>query len=125
MRQRILVVDDDTDIRRIIQLILEAEGFSVILATNGQEALDFVEQGRPQLLLLDLNMPVMDGWTCHTRLLERGHGIPVVIMTAGTNAQTQAQERGAAGYLNKPFELDELLDIVNRLVGTPGTMQCA
>ena len=114
MSHHVLVVDDDQSIREIVQMVLEDEGFKVTTAANGQEALERITEQRPCVVLLDLNMPVMDGWTFHKRVRVEGLGIPVVFMTAGNGACEEAARYGAEGCLPKPFGIDELCQAVAR-----------
>jgi DNA-binding response OmpR family regulator len=95
--------------------ILEFEGYSVVQAGNGAEGLALMEQVQPSLILLDMRMPVLDGWGFARRLRERGSGPPIVVMTAAQDARRWAQEIGAAGYVAKPFEVDDLLATVEGL----------
>lgn len=111
---RILVVDDDAGIRGTVQAILEDEGYTVSSAVNGIEALESIRQARPTLVLLDLQMPVMNGWEVLQRLRESQTGIPVVFMTAGFRAQAEAERYSADGHLAKPFDLDDLLNVVEQ-----------
>ena len=111
----ILVVDDDPSILATVTEILEFEGYPVRTATNGAEALRFIEQEQPSLVLLDMRMPVLDGWGLARRLVEQGVQLPIVVMTAAQDARRWAEEIGAAGYVPKPFELPDLLDTVERL----------
>ena len=114
MTHHVLVVDDDDAIREIVQEILEDEGYHVSTAANGREALAQVAVSPPDVVLLDLNMPVLDGWQTHARLREQQLAIPVVYMTAGQRAQHEAERHQAAGYLAKPFDLAHLLATVER-----------
>jgi len=108
-----MVVDDDPDILEALSEILEVEGFDIRRARNGQEALDRLGPTPPQLILLDLMMPVMDGWEFAQRLHERADGsIPIIVLSADRNVGAKAREIGAVGHLAKPFELTELLDLV-------------
>jgi two-component system, chemotaxis family, chemotaxis protein CheY len=110
---RILVVDDEADIRTFIRETLVDEGYEVDLAGGGAEALRAVEANRPDLIMLDVNMPDVDGWDVLAQLrAAAGPQTPVVVMTAGYNAQDQALASGAQGYLGKPFDLDDLLSTV-------------
>ena len=111
--QVVLVVDDDPDILEALAEILEVEGFSVRRARNGQEALDRLDPA-PDLILLDLMMPVMDGWEFAQRLrqLELRQRAPVIVLSADRNVGAKARDIGAVGHLAKPFELNELLDMV-------------
>jgi CheY-like chemotaxis protein len=111
----ILVVDDDPTILATVSEALDMEGFPVVTATNGAEALTVVQQHAPWLVLLDMRMPVLDGWGFMRVVRERGLTIPVVVMTAAADARRWAREIGAEGVLPKPFELDELLAAVLRL----------
>ena len=114
---RILVVDDDPDILEALSEILEAEGFEIRRARNGKEALDKLEPDPPQLILLDLMMPVMDGWEFAQRMRQRPpavSSIPLIVLSADRNVGPKAQDIGAVGHLAKPFELDELLRVLRR-----------
>jgi DNA-binding response OmpR family regulator len=111
----ILVIDDDPGILSTVTDILEFEGYSVVQAGNGAEGLALMERVQPSLILLDMRMPVLDGWGFARRLRERGSGPPIVVMTAVQDARRWAQEIGAAGYVAKPFEVDDLLATVEGL----------
>jgi CheY-like chemotaxis protein len=117
-RPQILVVDDDPDILEALSEILEAEGYEVDRARHGQEALARIEQRRPDLILLDLMMPVMDGWEFSQALRQRSDwdDIPVVVLSADRQAGAKARVVGARGFLAKPFELNELLRVVGDTV---------
>lgn len=109
----ILVVDDEDTIRSMLRLVLESEGFRVATAANGKQALDRIAQERPGVVLLDLQMPVMNGWELQDRLREEQPQVPVVFMTAGMRAKVEAERHHAAGYLAKPFDVDELIRVVS------------
>jgi CheY-like chemotaxis protein len=115
----VLVVDDDTSILDTVTSILSGEGYDVVSAATGQEALEAVARKQPLLILLDMRMPIMDGWAVARALRAQGISIPIVVMTAAESAKRWADEVGAEGYLAKPFGLDELLTIVERFRG-PG-----
>jgi CheY-like chemotaxis protein len=111
----ILVVDDDTSIRSFVEMALDGEGYSVSTATNGAQALAVTDQVHPDLILLDMRMPIMDGWTFARRYRSQaGPHAPIVVITAATDAGERAAEIEADGYLGKPFDLDELLGLVLR-----------
>ena len=116
----VLVVDDDTSILDTVSSILSGEGYDVVSASSGQEALDAVARKLPLLILLDMRMPVMDGWAVARALRGQGISVPIVVMTAAESAQRWADEVGAEGYLAKPFGLDELLATVERFRGPGG-----
>jgi two-component system, OmpR family, response regulator MtrA len=119
----ILVVDDDPAIRDVVADILEMSDYSVKTAANGAEALDKIQSEQPSAVLLDLMMPVMDGW----EFLRRCRGqvpcarVPVVVMSAARDAAAAARELGAQAYLTKPFDVDTVLDVVERLISHIGT----
>jgi two-component system chemotaxis response regulator CheY len=113
----VLVVDDDPDILEALSEILEAEGFEIRRARNGKEALERLEPEPPHLILLDLMMPVMDGWEFAQRMRQRPPAIariPVIVLSADRNVGSKAAELGAVGHLAKPFELNDLLDMVRK-----------
>jgi urea transport system substrate-binding protein len=113
---RILVVDDDTSIRSFVEMALDSVGYAVSTAGNGSEALDVTNQLQPDLILLDMRMPVMDGWTFAKKYRQQaGPHAPIVVITAATDAGQRAAEIDADGFLGKPFDLDDLLKLVSRL----------
>jgi two-component system chemotaxis response regulator CheY len=113
----ILVVDDDATILVSVAELLELEGYAVATATNGAEALELTQHLRPGLVLLDMRMPVLDGWGYARAVREGGLGPRIVIMTAAHDARRWADEIGADGYIPKPFEADQLIATVERVVG--------
>ncbi len=115
----ILVVDDDPAILATVEEILTSEGYTVATATNGAQALQAIEQTRPALVLLDMRMPVLDGWGFAQGLRTRGVAVPVLVMTAAQDARRWAAEIAADGFLPKPFRLLDLLDAVERFVPPP------
>jgi CheY-like chemotaxis protein len=106
----VLVVDDDPDILEAICDILEAEGYRVARARHGEEALARVDEQRPDVILLDLMMPVMDGvaFAQALRLRPAFRDVPIVVISADGNPQ-RAAAVGASGYLAKPFDIEALL----------------
>lgn len=111
----ILVVDDDEIILSTLALFLADEGYAVVAASNGKEALEHAERQHPRLILLDMKMPVMDGWAFAVAYRGRpGPHAPIIVMTAARDARSRAAEIAADGFLAKPFDLDRLLDLVRR-----------
>jgi two-component system chemotaxis response regulator CheY len=111
--ERILIVDDDESIRQIVRLCLTDEGFEVREASNGQTALDALGEFQPDLILLDLRMPVMDGWEFSRRYASLpGHHVPIVAFVAGLNTEQDCAGLAPATILTKPFDLDDLLNAV-------------
>jgi CheY-like chemotaxis protein len=116
----ILVVDDDLGIRSALAAFLEDAGYLVDEAANGQEALTWLERQHPTLVLLDMRMPVMDGWELARTLRARHIAVPLVVMTAARDAQAWAEEIAAAAYVSKPFDYDVLLSTVERICDEQG-----
>ncbi|MCL5256928.1 MAG: response regulator [Chloroflexi bacterium] len=113
----VLVVDDDPAILGFVEMALADEGCEVLTATNGQRALEALENNKPDVILLDLTMPIMNGYEFHEELKSRRNGpshVPVVIMTAGQRASEACEELGAAGFLSKPFDLYDLVKVVHK-----------
>jgi CheY-like chemotaxis protein len=108
----VLIVEDDDVIRGAIQLVLEWEGYRVDCARNGQEALNMLRTDRPSLVLLDLMLPVLDGWAfCEAQKADPDlANIPVVVVSALDSRNSPE----AAGFVQKPFQVEELLEIVRR-----------
>lgn len=113
-KQPILVIDDDQAIRMTIADLLEAEGYVVATAINGADGLLVLDRVQPALVLLDMRMPVLDGWGFARTLQERGIKVPIVVLTAAQDAHRWAREIDAADVVAKPFDLDELLSTIER-----------
>ena len=112
-KKRILVVDDEVDLVETVRFSLELEGYDVLIAYNGEEALNQARKENPDLILLDLMLPKLDGYKV-CRLLkfdERYKHIPILMLTAKTQEKDKAtgMETGANEYITKPFEMDELM----------------
>jgi DNA-binding response OmpR family regulator len=117
--RKILIVDDEVDILHFLELVLQERGYQVTSATGGQNALALARAQRPDLVLLDIMMPQMDGWEV-LRLLRvdpKTQTIPVAMISARTDAKDRVQglQEGALDYICKPFSLDELLTKVDSL----------
>ena len=111
---RILVVDDDPDLREFLRLMLTSMGFEVTSAANGREALDVKDGHDPDLILLDMKMPVMNGWEFCRALERRDARPPIVVLTAAPDPAALAAEAHADGWLGKPFEYEDLEATVRR-----------
>jgi two-component system chemotaxis response regulator CheY len=108
---RILIVDDDPDIREALILVLEASGFEAVAASDGKQALDALHEARPSLVLLDLMMPVMSG---EEFMAQRSRDpalstIPVVVLSGDAEGERRSAAVGASGYLKKPVALRDLI----------------
>jgi CheY-like chemotaxis protein len=115
----ILVVDDDPDLRQTLVEVLREEGYCAVAAEHGLEALERIEHERVALILLDMRMPVLNGWEFAEALRGGGVTAPIVVMTAAQDAARWASEVQAVDYLAKPFELPALLATVERWLGPP------
>ncbi len=116
----VLIVDDDPDILQTLALCLSTEGYRTLMASNGLEALEILKDEEPSAILLDLMMPVMDGWQFVAELDARGlRHMPLLILSADRAVQGHATKLRANGHLAKPFDLDELLGKVLQLTGGP------
>lgn len=115
MTKLILLVDDDTTIREFVSLVLQDEGFSVLTAAHGQEALRLVGKHEPALILLDMHMPLMDGWEFAQayRQTSPPHAA-IVVMTAAHAAHEAAADIQASDVLPKPFDIDDLIALAHR-----------
>ncbi len=113
--EHVLVVEDQEDIRDFVAYVLETEGYRVTTAGNGAVALEHVARESVDVVLLDMRMPVMDGWAFARAYRQRpGPHAPIVVLTAAQDAASRAAQIQADDYLGKPFELDDLLNIVAR-----------
>jgi two-component system chemotaxis response regulator CheY len=113
VEKEILVVEDDPDLREMVQWFLEEEGFVVKTAGDGREALDCALMNKPSLVLLDITLPAIDGFGVAAGLHKAYGGcVPILTMTADGRATEKAGKIGAVGCLCKPFELDALVEAV-------------
>ncbi|MGB8602604.1 MAG: response regulator [Rhizomicrobium sp.] len=116
----ILIVDDSASIRHTVKIALGRHGFTIHEAANGLEGLQKASEQRFDLFLVDLNMPQMDGMSMirelRTNTLQAG--VPILFLTTESDNEVklQAKEAGATGWLTKPFDADQLLKVVNRIV---------
>jgi DNA-binding response OmpR family regulator len=121
MERTVLIIEDEKMIIVSTQMVLEAAGFRVESATNGEDGIAKARSLKPDLILLDIMMPGIDGWETLTRLKrdQDTTGIPVIIFTAREHARghQKSAEMGAADYFRKPFEPDELIELVEKHVG--------
>ena len=116
----VLVVDDDADIREFVSDALSFDGYAVVTAENGLEALRLLDEHRPDVVLLDLRMPVMDGPTFARRCWERfGDAVPIIVMSAYSR-EFRLADLHITGFLAKPFDLGDLSALLGRLGGQRG-----
>jgi excisionase family DNA binding protein len=116
----ILIVDDDAGTRALVRASLELEGFDVVEAESAPKGLTAVEEESPDLILLDVMMPQMDGWEMLRRVQEQhGGAIPVVMFSGKVDESSagEAAERGASGFVGKPFDPQQLIDRAKQILG--------
>lgn len=113
VEKEVLVVEDDPDLREMVQWFLEEEGFVIKTAKDGKEALEYALVNQPSLVLLDMTLPIIDGFGVAAGLHKvYGDHVPILTMTADGRAVEKAGRIGAIGCLSKPFELDTLVNAV-------------
>jgi CheY-like chemotaxis protein len=117
----VMIVDDDEDIREILREVLTERGYTAVTAANGAEALEALKTVRPGLILLDLNMPVMDGF--EFRRMQRGDRaaaqIPTVVMSALHHMRERIVDLAVDDALEKPLDLEHLLHVIRHHCGSP------
>lgn len=124
MRRTVMVVDNDRDIIDLTRMILEGSGYRVMAADSGSEALRLLEEDYPDLIILDINMPEMDGWQV-LRMLKidrRTSAIPVAMFSIKSEIRDRLQglQDGAFDYITKPFSCDELVGRVHAIFDSLG-----
>jgi CheY-like chemotaxis protein len=117
-KHRVLIADDNPDILILLRTNLRAAGYESIEAGNGQIALERIEQEKPDVVLLDLMMPVLDGWGVLEALQGRSDAPPVIVVSASDSSANveRARELGVAAYVTKPFNLPALVQLVATVV---------
>ena len=125
MKKSILVVDDDPSVRKSLARVLTAENYLTLLARNGKEALEILANNHVDLIMLDLNMPVKDGWQTFSTLSFENPTIPIVIITARSNQLFSALAAGVASLMEKPLDFPELLRTVGALLSEPAEARLA
>lgn len=118
-KKKILLADDDTAIRHILVRLLSEENYVVVPAANGEEALELAEATRFDLALLDLNMPVMDGWQTFEHLAAKHPALPVIVITARPNQLFSALSAGVGALLEKPLDFTKLFQAIRSLLAEP------
>ena len=129
MRRTVMVVDNDRDIIDLTRMILEGSGYCVMAADSGSEALRLLEGNHPDLIILDINMPEMDGWQV-LRMLKIDRttsAIPVAMFSIKSEVRDRLQgmQDGALDYITKPFSCDELVDRVHAIFDSLGANERA
>jgi DNA-binding response OmpR family regulator len=114
-RPLVLIVEDEPDILMLLRVVIEMNGYDTALAADGSTALERLEAEKPDLVLLDLMLPVMDGWTVLAEMRSRPNPPPVIICSAARSARDVelAEERGAEAVLLKPLDMELLLETIS------------
>jgi DNA-binding response OmpR family regulator len=120
-RPRVLVVEDDPSIREMVSLALEDAGYDVVGAADGESAFALVDERPPDVLLVDLRMPLMDGFEFMRRYARSGGTSPIIVLSAARDVDFASQELPATAIIEKPFDLNDLLGTVERIAG-PGAV---
>jgi DNA-binding response OmpR family regulator len=117
MSQTILVVEDDPALLEVLGMLLDYERFRCVPAADGRQALDWLAEGRPALVVLDWLLPKVSGGQVLAAVRERyGQEVPVLVLSAVADAE-QAREAGADAYLRKPYAVEELVGTIRQLLG--------
>lgn len=120
MAKRILVADDEDDVKVVVQLFLESKGYEILTAYDGLDALDKARKEHPDLILLDLMMPVLDGFDVCKKLKAHPEtaSIPVVMLSASAQAESKQRglEAGAVDYIIKPFQPEALDKLIHEIL---------
>jgi len=124
-KPKILLVDDDPAIRQILVRLLAEENYTVLTAANGVEALVLVGSTKFDLVLLDLNMPVQDGWETYEQLTARNPLLPVILITARPNQFFPALASGVGALLEKPLDFTKLFQTMETLLQEPEAVRLA
>jgi DNA-binding response OmpR family regulator len=125
MKRTILLVDDDTAVLESLTRVLVDEDYHVLPACNGQEALDLVACNAVDLVLLDLNMPVKNGWDTFERLSNDHQLVPIIIVTARPNQLFLARAAGVGALIEKPLDIPILLQTILDLLSEPAERRLA
>ena len=116
MKKKILVVDDEEGLRLLYEEVLKEEGYEVLTARNGREAIQQLEMGKPDLIILDIVMPVMDGMEALGRIVGKDRKIPIIINTSYSDYQQDFMSWAADAYLTKSADFSELKNKVKELL---------
>lgn len=117
-QDKIMLIEDNRDLINLLKLALQKKNYEVLTAENGKDALELIEKvGMPDLILLDMKMPIMDGWEFAKKFGDQyGRQAPIVVMTAAEDSKTRAMEIGADSYIGKPFELENLFELIKSIL---------
>lgn len=137
MKKTVLVVDDDASVRDSMKKVLESAEFEVLLAEDGQEAVEQAKPGRVDLLLLDIGLPIRNGWDAFAQITAANPCLPIIIITGHSDQYPAASAAGASAFMEKPLDASQLLGTIRKLLAEPkeerlrrlssraGTLRCA
>jgi len=125
IQPRVLLADDDRSIVEALGAVLESEGFDVVRAADGHEAVQKFREHRTNIVLLDLNMPIKGGWDTFERLTAINPLLPIIVITARPDAYPIAMAAGAAALMQKPLDIPLLLEAMRDLLAEPAEQRLA
>lgn len=124
-KRKILLVDDDPAVRQMLGLLLTGEGYTVLLAVNGSDSIQVVRTTEVDLVLLDLNMPGLDGWETFEQLASENPMLPIIVITARPNQHFTALSAGIGALLEKPLDMPKLFLTIRDLLNEPDEIRLA
>jgi DNA-binding response OmpR family regulator len=116
MKKTILIADDDASVRKALGRVLEEEGYQIIVAADGREVLERFESGPVDLLVLDIGLPVKNGWNTFERITRRAPALPIIIITGKANPCDLAVAAGFGAVMEKPLDVGQLLQTMQALL---------
>lgn len=119
MKKRILIADDDASVRKALGKVLENEGYNIMLAADGREALERFESEPVDLLLLDIGLPIRNGWDTFERITSQAPAFPIIIITGKANQHDMAVAAGVGALIEKPLDVAQLLKTIQELLAEP------
>lgn len=119
MKEKVLVVDDDASVRESLRKVLEDVGYQVVVAADGREAVEQFEGGHVDLLLLDIGLPVRNGWDAFERITNEAPVLPIIIITGQANQNDLAVAAGVGALMEKPLDVTGLLNTMQELLAEP------
>ena len=120
LSKKVLIADDEPAIRKLYERELKREGYEVLFATNGQEAVQMARDGHPDVIVLDIRMPGMDGIEAMSRILEENNQLPIIINTAYTSYKENFLSWSADAYITKSADLAELKGAIRDIIDQKG-----
>lgn len=119
MKKTVLVVDDDEAVRDSMKKVLESADFDVLLASDGQEAVEQARPGRVDLLMLDIGLPIRNGWDAFAQITAANPCLPIIIITGHSDQYPVASAAGASAFMEKPLDASQLLATIQELLAEP------